>query len=75
MSNGGYILKDLDFEDKIENMDDRKLLEFTARLSYSNAIRIMTLERRGKRTIGSISGISAMVGAAFVGAIDYFLRR
>ncbi len=75
MPNGKYVLNDLEFENKIEGMDDRKLLEWCARLSYDNAIRLGVIESRHRRNVGIMGGIGTFVGAAIVGAIDYFIRR
>lgn len=75
MPNGRYILNDLEFDKEIKDMTDRQLMEFSARLSYSNAIRIISLEGRNKRTMGAIGGVGAIIGAALASAIDYFIRR
>lgn len=75
MPNGKYILNDLEFEDHIKNMSDRELMEFSARLGYSNTIRITSLESRGKRTMGAMGGVGALIGAFVMGALDYILRK
>lgn len=75
MPNGRYILNDLEFDKEIEAMSDRKLMEFSARLGYSNAIRITTLESIGKRTMGAIGGVGAVIGAVIVSIMDYLVRR
>jgi len=74
MANGKYVLNDLEFEKQIENMDDRKLLEFTAKLSYSNAIRIYKLEGYNKRRLGFTGGLGVFVGGIIIGLIEYFRR-
>lgn len=75
MPNGRYILNDLEFDREIREMEDRELMEFTAKLSYSNAIRITSLENMNKRKVGLAGGLGAVLGAAFASTIDYFLRR
>ncbi len=75
MPNGGYVLNDLKFNNEIRAMSDRDLMEFTAKLSYGNAIRISSLESRGKKTIGAIGGASALLGATIVAVLDYITRR
>lgn len=43
MPNGKDILNQIDFEKDIEGMNDRKLLEFTARQVYTQGTKISTL--------------------------------
>jgi len=75
LPNGRYVLNDLEFDKEIKAMSDRDLMEFTAKLSYGNTIRISTLEGRSKRTMGFIGGIGAISGAAIASVLDYFIRR
>ena len=75
MPNGKYVLQDMDFDEKIKEMNDRELLEFTARLGYSNTIRITTLENRDKKSMGFIGGASGLLGGIIVFVLDYFVRR
>jgi len=81
MSNGDYILNDLEFERKIEGMEDRKLMEYTARLAYSSAVKCYSLERRingrmlTKKTTGFLAGAGALIGGIGVGIADYFMKR
>ena len=75
MPNGRYVINDLDFENKIKEMCDRELQEFTARLSYSNAIRIISLEGKDKKMMGTVGGISAVIGATIVTIANYLLGR
>ena len=69
------ILSDLDFEQKIAELDDRGLIEFVARQQHDMARRMRKVEGRSKRAMGTSSGIGALAGAMVVGAIDYVLRR
>jgi len=71
MPNGNYILNDLHFDKEIEGMKDRDLMEFTAKLSYSNAIRIYNLEARDKKTLGLTGGIGVFIGGLIIGVIEY----
>jgi len=73
--NGKYVLNDIQFNKEIEAMSDRELMEFSARLGYSNAIRITSLENRNKRSMGAIGGTSGLLGGAIAFVIDYFIRR
>ncbi len=75
MPNGRYILNDLEFEKQIKEMSDRELMEFSARLGYTNCIRIQSLENRNKRTMTVSGGIGGVIGVAIASVIDYFLRR
>jgi len=73
--NGRYILNDMEFTNKLKAMSDRELAEFSAELGYSNAMRLTTLEGRGKRTLGIAGGAGALLGGAIAGLIDFFVRR
>ena len=82
MPNGRYFLNDLELEQAIKQMDDRQLLEFTARQTYdvsnlsaNHEKRIYRLESRTKKEIGASGGIGAVLGIAIASAIDFFLRR
>ena len=75
MPNGRYILNDLEFEKQIKEMSDRELMEFSARLGYTNCIRIQSLENRSKKAMGATAGIAGILGVAIASVIDYFLRR
>jgi len=75
MDYGKYVLNDLEFEEKIKGMCDRELQEFTARLSYSNAIRIFALEGQNKRRLGITGGIGVFIGGIIIGVIEYFRTR
>ena len=72
MPNGKYILQDLAFDRQIKEMESRELQEFTAKLSYSNAIRIMNLEARDKKTLGITGGVGVFIGGIIIGIIQYF---
>ena len=75
MPNGRYILNDLEFDKEIKAMGDRELMEFTAKLSYSNAIRIISLEGKNRKAMGAVGGAGALIGVAIASLIDYFIRR
>jgi hypothetical protein len=75
MANGRYILNDLEFKNKIAEMNDRALMEFTAELAYSSAIRVTSLENQSKKSFGVTGGVSAFFGAAIAATVDYFMRR
>ncbi len=72
--NGRYILNDLEFDREIEEMSDRKLAEFSAKLGYSNAIRITKLENRGKRSMGAAGGAGVLIGGIIAGVFEFFRR-
>ena len=81
-TNGRYFLNDLELEQAIKQMDDRQLLEFTARETYTvsnlaanHEKRIKCLENRRKKEIGATGGIGAILGVAIASAIDFLLRR
>lgn len=80
--NGRYVLNDLEFEQKINQMSDRELLEFTARQTYDvcilaadNKRRITTLETQNHRRAGFVGGFGALIGVAIASVADYFMRR
>ena len=72
---GRYVLNDLDFENTIKEMDDRELQLFTARLAYSNSIRLFNLENVTRKRLGLVGGIGVFVGGIIIGAIDYIRTR
>lgn len=74
MPNGKYILNDLEFDKQIKEMNDRELMEFSARLGYSNAIRITSMEAQRRRAIGMTGGLGVFVGGVIVGLIEFFRR-
>lgn len=82
MSNGRYILNDIEFEQKILRMNDRELLEFTARQTYGvcllaadNKKRIDGLERRDRKAFSVTGGLGAFFGAAIAMIAEFFIRR
>ena len=82
MPNGLEFLDELALETHIKKMGDRELSEFTARQIYdvcnltrSNERRIVTLEKRGNKLIGLVGSLGALLGAAFMAAIEYLIRR
>lgn len=82
MPNGRYILNDMDFEEKIHQMNDRELLEFTARQMYDvcllaadNKKRINSLEKMDRKAFSLTSTIGAFFGAAVAILSEFFLWR
>ena len=75
LSNGKYILNDLQLEQDMKEMGDRQLLEFCVRLGYSNAIRISGLESRTKKELGATGGIGAIIGVAVATVFESLWRR
>ena len=72
MPNGRYILNDMEFEHKITQMNDRELMEFTARQTF---YRISRLEGQNHKAFGVTGGLGAFFGAAVAVTVDFFLRR
>lgn len=70
-----YVLDDLEFETRIKEMGDRELLEFTAKLSYSNAIKIYSLQGQNKKRLGLTGGIGVFIGGIIIAVIEYFRTR
>ena len=75
-------INDLQVEQRIKEMNDRELMEFTARQVYdvcsiagNNTKRIVSLERRGNKIMGIIGGVGTFVGAIIVAVINYFAGR
>ena len=75
MPNGKYILNDLEFDKHIKEMDDRELMEFSARLGYSNAVRISSIESQRKKALGLTGGTGVFVGGIIIAAMEYFRSR
>jgi hypothetical protein len=75
MPNGQYILNDLEFDTKIKGMNDRTLAEFTAKLAYSNAIRITSLENANKEKMGIAGGAGALLGGVIAAAVNFFIGK
>ena len=82
MPNGKELVNELDFEKQIKEMDDRGLLEFTARQVYEtceitkrHSSRIKTLEDGSKKVSTITGGISGGITAVTIAVIDYFTRR
>jgi len=89
MPNGNEFISELDLEQRIKGMDDRQLLEFTARQTYENCQvittntksiekhdkRITALESRKNKTTGLWAGAGTFVGAAIVSVINFFANR
>ncbi len=75
-------LNSLELEERITNMSDRELMEFTARQTYdvclqagSNELRIASLEKRSNTFIGLIGAAGAFVGAIIITIVNYFASR
>lgn len=75
-------LNDLELEQRLGNMTDRELMEFTARQTYdvcnlagSNERRIIILERRGNKFIGIVGAAGTFIGGITVGIINYFVGK
>ena len=82
MANRTEFLDDLELERRLANMSDRDLLEFTARQTYdvcnlagSNERRIVSLEKRGNKFMGSIGIVGAFIGAVIVSVINFFVSK
>ena len=82
MANRTEFLDDLELERRLANMSDRDLLEFTARQTYdvcnlagSNERRIISLEKKGNKFMGSIGLVGAFIGAIIVTVINYFTGK
>ncbi len=81
---GNDMLNDMDFENQMSELGDNlpELVKFVARQAYttsrltvSHEKRITDLEGRNNRFFGAVGGISGLLGAAFVKAIDYLVTR
>jgi len=82
MANRTEFLDDLELERRLANMSDRDLLEFTARQTYdvcnlagSNERRIISLEKKGNKFMGSIGIVGAFIGAVIVSVINFFVSK
>lgn len=82
MPNGMEFLSDLELEKLVKGMNDRELMEFTARQVYdvcnlagSNQRRIMILEKRGNKIVGIAGAIGTFIGAVISGIISFFVRN
>ena len=82
MPDGKQMLNDLEFENMINKMNDRQLLEFTARQVYdvcivasSNEGRITKLENRDKKFVGAVSGISGFIGTCLGAAVLFLINH
>ena len=75
-------IDDLEVEQRIKEMNDRQLMEFTARQCYDiisvaskHGKRITVLERRGNKIMGIVGGIGTFVGAVIITVFNYFAGR
>ena len=82
MANRTEFLDDLELEKRLASMSDRDLLEFTARQTYdvcilsgSNERRIILLEKRDNKFMGSIGIVGAFIGAVIVSVINFFVSK
>lgn len=82
MANRTEFLDDLELEKRLASMSVRDLLEFTARQTYdvcnlagSNERRIVSLEKKGNKFMGSIGLVGAFIGAIIVTVINYFTGK
>ena len=82
MPNNKEFLGDFEIERHIKMMNDRDLLEFTARQVYDvcgivnkHGLRLHSLEVRGNKITGIAGGIGTMIGAAVVAVINWFVDR
>ncbi len=73
------LLNDLEFEQRIGELNDRELSEFTARQVFesrkdiqSNTRRIKTLEKKSNKIIAITGSASSMIGGAIVALINHF---
>jgi len=82
MPNGKQVISDIEYEQHIKYMDDRQLLEFTARQVYDLCVkvsedrkRIEALERIDKKAFSIVSGLGAFAGAAIAVIVDFFVGK
>ena len=82
MANG--VLSDMDFEKHLNEMGDNQpeLIRFIARQQWQMSKlcpvhdkAIKNLQNRNRKEMGAIGSLGAILGAAFAGIIDYFVRR
>ncbi len=79
MPNGSVINEELEFKQRIKMMADRDLLEFAVDKLYDLSLRcpkederITALEGQNKKMFGITGGISGVIGAGIVAAINFF---
>ena len=82
MPNGKEMLGDLEFEQRIGELSDRELQEFTARQIFEarkvgadHEERIAGLEGRSRKAFMFSGGAGTFVGGIIVGIIDFFTFR
>ena len=73
------MMDDLDFDQKIKSKPDRELLEFVAEQVYKVSLRcpieekrITALEGQNKKMFGLTGGVSGVIGAGIVAALNWF---
>ena len=71
----------MELDKRIEGMENRQLMEFTAKEVYSISVqvtdhqkRIKKLENRNRKEMGLVGTIGGILGVAFASILDYFLR-
>ena len=74
------MLEDMEFEKHLTDLDDRGLMEFTARQVYDvnktvsgHGKRLRTLENRDRKQFGISGGIGGIIASAIY-ALIYFLK-
>lgn len=79
--NNGEMLNDLEFEQRIGELNDRDLSEFTARQIFearkdihSNTKRIKSLEGKNKKIFAITGATGTIIGGAIVAIIEHFKR-
>lgn len=79
MPNGRVINEELEFKQRIATMRDRELLEFAVDKLYDLSLRcpeedgrITALEKQNKKMFGITGGISGVIGAGIIAAINFF---
>ena len=73
------IINDMDFEQRMVDMPDRKLLEFVARQTLEITVRckvydtkIASIEAGDRKVSGIMGGISGTITAIVISVINYF---
>jgi hypothetical protein len=76
------INSELEFENHIQGMPDRQLLEFVARQNYETSLRctdhscrIEALETSNKKNSSIAGGITGTIAGIVVGLISYFAPK
>ena len=82
MANGNEFASELDFEQSMGKMTDRKLIEFVARqtLEITDRCRvhdqeIASLKSGDRKMSGVVGGISGTISSMVIGIISYFTNQ